>query len=113
MWTNRLGAVGNYIVWTDQPQAGNPKEIIITRPGANIPKTVRMKSVRRAHFGIRPGPSPLAPNKGPFMNLDRSAAQLDKLTEEEAHVIVDKGTQRPFTGEYTDLEVAGAFIYRR
>ena len=35
------------------------------------------------------------------------------LTPEEERVIVHKGTERPFTGEYTDLSVAGTFICRR
>ena len=35
------------------------------------------------------------------------------LTAEEARVIVGKGTERPFTGEYTDLKETGTFLCRR
>lgn len=39
--------------------------------------------------------------------------QLNKLTEEEAHVILDKGTEHPFTGEYDDFYKDGVFICRQ
>jgi peptide-methionine (R)-S-oxide reductase len=35
------------------------------------------------------------------------------LTAEEARIIEHKGTERPFTGEYTDLHDAGTFLCRR
>jgi methionine-R-sulfoxide reductase len=38
---------------------------------------------------------------------------LNKLTPEETRVIVDKGTERPFTGEYDDFFVAGTYVCRR
>ena len=31
----------------------------------------------------------------------------------ESHVLVDKGTEPPFSGEYTNLKDAGTFICRR
>jgi methionine-R-sulfoxide reductase len=37
----------------------------------------------------------------------------NKLTPEEEHVIANKGTERPWTGEYTDHKVSGTFICRR
>jgi methionine-R-sulfoxide reductase len=37
----------------------------------------------------------------------------NKLTPEEEHVIAHKGTERPWTGEYTDHKVSGTFICRR
>ena len=47
------------------------------------------------------------------MSPKRPSTGFNELTAEEAHVIVDKGTERPFSGEYTDWKEAGTFICRR
>ncbi len=39
--------------------------------------------------------------------------KLNQLTNEEAKVIVYKGTEAPFTGEYTDTVREGTYICRR
>ena len=39
--------------------------------------------------------------------------KANKLTPEEERVIVHKGTERPFTGEYTDHFQAGTYTCRR
>ena len=38
---------------------------------------------------------------------------MNTLTEEEADIIVHKGTERPFSGEYDDFYKDGTFICRR
>ncbi len=38
---------------------------------------------------------------------------MNKLTTEEARVILYKGTEAPFTGEYDDFYIDGTFICRR
>jgi peptide-methionine (R)-S-oxide reductase len=38
---------------------------------------------------------------------------MNKLTREEERVILRKGTEAPFRGEYDDFYVAGTFICRR
>jgi len=38
---------------------------------------------------------------------------MNKLTPEETRVIVNKGTERPFTGEYDDLFAEGTYLCRR
>lgn len=42
-----------------------------------------------------------------------SEPAYNKLTPEEEYVILHKGTERPFVGEYTDLKEEGTFICRR
>ena len=39
--------------------------------------------------------------------------ELQPLTREEERVIVHKGTERPFTGEYDDFFVPGTYVCRR
>ncbi len=38
---------------------------------------------------------------------------FNKLNNEEQHVIVNKGTERPGTGKFNDFDEAGTFICRR
>ena len=37
----------------------------------------------------------------------------NELTAEEAHVIEDKGTERPYTGEYDDFYKDGVYVCRK
>ena len=37
----------------------------------------------------------------------------NKLNEQETYVIVNKGTERPFTGEYNKNKLPGTYICRR
>lgn len=39
--------------------------------------------------------------------------KLNKLTPEEERVIINKGTEMPWTGEYTDSKAAGTYICRQ
>ena len=39
--------------------------------------------------------------------------EYNHLNDQEKHVIVNKGTERPGTGEYNDLEAAGTYICRQ
>lgn len=39
--------------------------------------------------------------------------KLNELTPEETRVIVNKGTEAPYRGEYTDNKAAGTYICRR
>ncbi len=37
----------------------------------------------------------------------------NNLTPEEEHIIANKGTERPFTGEYNNFKLDGVFVCRR
>lgn len=39
--------------------------------------------------------------------------QYNQLTPEEAYVILQKGTERPFVGEYTNNKQAGTYVCRQ
>ena len=41
------------------------------------------------------------------------STEYNELSDQEAYVIMQKGTERAFTGEYTDLEEDGTYICRR
>ena len=47
----------------------------------------------------------------PQINLKHM--KKNQLTDEEAYVILLKGTEAPFTGEYTDNKAAGVYICRQ
>lgn len=42
-----------------------------------------------------------------------AAPSYNDLTPMETFVIVNKGTERPYTGEYTDLKAEGTYLCRR
>jgi peptide-methionine (R)-S-oxide reductase len=42
-----------------------------------------------------------------------SASKYNPLSAEEQRVILGKGTQRPFKGEYTDLKDPGTYVCRQ
>lgn len=45
---------------------------------------------------------------------DKSTSpQYNELNDFEKHVLLNKGTERAFTGEYTDLEDKGTYVCRR
>jgi peptide-methionine (R)-S-oxide reductase len=48
-----------------------------------------------------------------FAASSSSKMEYNKLTKDEEWVIVHKGTERPFSGEYTNLTQEGTFVCRR
>ena len=61
-------------------------------------------------------------SKSPHPGADQSTTQIEtpaapaeynQLTPEESYVILNKGTERPFVGEFTNLKDKGTFICRR
>jgi peptide methionine sulfoxide reductase msrA/msrB len=51
--------------------------------------------------------------KKSFAHLLKPAVGYNSLTKEEAYVILNKGTERPFTGEYDKHYVKGTYICRQ
>jgi methionine-R-sulfoxide reductase len=51
----------------------------------------------------------------PYTNSTKKGAKMawNKLTPREAHVIEDKGTEPPFSGEYDEFFEAGTYYCRR
>jgi len=47
------------------------------------------------------------------MNSNDGESSYNELSAEEAHVIINKGTEPAFSGEYNDLKATGTFICRR
>jgi peptide-methionine (R)-S-oxide reductase len=48
-----------------------------------------------------------------FNSPDTPAPKFNPLSAEESRVILGKGTERPFAGEYTDLKDPGIYVCRR
>ena len=48
-----------------------------------------------------------------FASTGEKKMGYNKLTPEEERVILHKGTERPFTGAYTDLEEKGTYLCKR
>jgi peptide-methionine (R)-S-oxide reductase len=46
-------------------------------------------------------------------NPESTGREYNPLTAEEERVILRKGTERPFIGEYTNLKDAGTYVCRR
>jgi peptide-methionine (R)-S-oxide reductase len=47
------------------------------------------------------------------MPSNKQDSKFNPLSAEESRVILGKGTERPFVGEYTDLTDAGTYVCRR
>ncbi|MBX3442097.1 MAG: methionine-R-sulfoxide reductase [Planctomyces sp.] len=45
--------------------------------------------------------------------MSSESSSYNPLTDAETHVLLRKGTERPFTGEYTANKSAGVYICRR
>ena len=75
------------------------------------------------HGAIRARPSAASRGPGSFTGLTppipvpkfipAMEQKLNRLTPEEERVIVHKGTERPFTGEYVSFKGAGTYVCRR
>lgn len=82
----------------DEPAAAAPAPAVPANPAASPQETSVEKSSNRNGGNIR---------------LIQSEDQFNSLTPEEQRVILRKGTERAFVGEYTDWEVKGTYICRR
>jgi peptide-methionine (R)-S-oxide reductase len=51
--------------------------------------------------------------EGEHENAAATGPRYNPLSDEEKRVILRKGTERPFVGEYTELREAGTYVCRR
>ncbi len=47
------------------------------------------------------------------MTVKKSKSEYNKLTEFEEYVILNKGTERPFTGEYNKNKINGIYVCKQ
>ena len=45
--------------------------------------------------------------------MKKDQSEWNVLNDVERHVIIDKGTEHPFTGEYTDNKAEGTYVCRQ
>lgn len=62
------------------------------------------------YFGCTQNTKENSQNKSTKQNTKMN---FNKLTSEEEHVIIDKGTERPFTGEFYKKTDAGTYVCKR
>ena len=80
-------------------------------PVASGPKGKSSESLNQSLSSVPEGDAEMT---GP--ESESSAANVPEyntLTPAEEYVILRKGTERPFIGEYTDLKAAGTYVCRR
>ena len=59
-------------------------------------------------------PAPVEPEPDPVPDPDPAAPMAyNELNEQESYVLLNKGTERAGTGEYTDLDAEGLYICRQ
>lgn len=80
-------------------------------PAVAAPAPTDMPADPVAAAGTADHASELAENRA-MTNPEPSPA-YNPLTPDEARVILEKGTERAGTGEYTDLEAAGTYVCRQ
>jgi methionine-R-sulfoxide reductase len=82
-------------------------------PTAGTPASSSPQVVAKTPSETAPRPEPTAttpPAPTPTENMPKS---YNQLSANEAWVILEKGTERPGTGEYTDNKAAGTYICRQ
>jgi peptide-methionine (R)-S-oxide reductase len=81
--------------------------------GSKLTQRTNDPEVTRSLAGLPKGGTdmPSAPHDVPVPTSDDS--RFNQLKPEEARVILGKGTERAFTGEYTDLTDPGTYVCRR
>lgn len=81
---------------------------------AFVPSASPMRAASEQDLaGALPSDTADASQEPVTMNSEDAPKSYNKLSEFEEYVILHKGTERPFVGEYTDLEDAGTYICRR
>jgi len=90
------------------------RAIVLPAANADEPVAPAAVSADSALSKTRPDLSKDVPmDKEPEIRVIESEDEYNKLTAEEKRVILRKGTERAFVGEFTDTETKGTYICRR
>jgi peptide-methionine (R)-S-oxide reductase len=80
--------------------------LVVGCSNSNRPSAIEPVQVKAAEAGAPKG-------EAEEMANESTQTEYNKLTKAEEYVILEKGTERPYAGEYTDLHDAGTFVCRR
>lgn len=112
LWLTSLSVVlcGALAWWSFQaPRAGESERLGSGTPGA----VTFVSAPADAPDQADKASTPTKRKKKVTGKKEEAEVQYNKLTPAEASIILHKGTERPWTGEYTDLKDPGTYICRR
>jgi len=116
-------AIGEYNIVNERNLMRIPTLILIACPGivGCVDSVVDKSNIAEAPTTMAnkegvDAPTPTietASHEEASMPGQSTSSQYNELSKLEKHVLLNKGTERAFTGEYTDLEDKGTYVCRR
>lgn len=86
-----------------------PALMLLAAAGCNSANSIQSPPLAKAANST----APTTETKDAEMTPESGSPKFNSLTKEEEYVIVRKGTERAFTGEYFDKKDAGTYVCRR